>query len=44
MQTGLEAGGDVEILAGLTGDEDLIGVNAAAFREGQSVDKVAAKK
>lgn len=44
VQTGLEAGGDVEILAGLTGDEDLIGVNAAAFREGQSVDKVAAKK
>jgi RND family efflux transporter MFP subunit len=44
VQTGLEADGDVEIITGLTGDEELIGVNAAAFREGQAVDKVAAKK
>lgn len=27
-----------------TGDEDLIGVNVAAFREGQQVEVVEAKK
>lgn len=35
---GLEVAGEVEITSGLTGDEQLIGLNAAAFREGQSVE------
>lgn len=40
VQTGIEAGGEVEIASGLTGDEPLIGVNVAAFREGQQVEIV----
>lgn len=44
--TGIRAGDDVEIVSGLTGDEQVIGVNPAAFREGQQVEVVppAAKK
>jgi RND family efflux transporter MFP subunit len=41
VKTGIEASGEVEIVSGLTGDEDLIGVNVAAFREGQQVEVVA---
>jgi RND family efflux transporter MFP subunit len=44
VKTGIEASGEVEIVSGLTGDEDLIGVNVAAFREGQQVEVVEAKK
>lgn len=38
LETGIRAGDDVEIVSGLTGDEQIIGVNAAAFREGQRVE------
>ena len=38
VQTGIESGGDVEIVAGLTGEEEIIGMNASAFRDGQQVD------
>jgi RND family efflux transporter MFP subunit len=44
LQTGIEAGGEVEILSGLTGVEQIIGLNAAAFREGQQVEVVEGKK
>jgi HlyD family secretion protein len=44
LQTGIEAGGEIEIVSGLDGDEQIIGVNAAAFREGQQVEVVEAKK
>jgi RND family efflux transporter MFP subunit len=43
LQTGLESGGEYEILSGLEGSEDIIGVNAGAFREGQQVEIVAPK-
>jgi len=43
LQTGLESGGQYEIVSGLTGDEQIIGVNASAFREGQQVEIVAPK-
>jgi len=42
VQTGIEAGGEWEIVAGLTGDEELIGVNPAAFREGQQIERAEA--
>lgn len=35
---GLQAGNDFEIRSGLTGDENVIGVNASSFREGQAVE------
>jgi len=35
---GLEVAGEVEITSGLTGDEQVIGLNASAFREGQPVE------
>jgi len=38
IQTGIESGGEVEILGGLNGSEPIIGVNAGAFREGQRVE------
>ena len=37
ISLGLQAGTDVEIREGLTGSEQVISVNASAFREGQSV-------
>jgi multidrug efflux pump subunit AcrA (membrane-fusion protein) len=40
VQTGIEAAGETEIVSGLTGDENIIGVNAGAFREGQQVEVV----
>jgi HlyD family secretion protein len=38
IQTGIESGGDVEILSGLKGKEPVVGVNAGSFREGQRVE------
>jgi HlyD family secretion protein len=38
IETGIRAGDDIEIISGLSGDEQVIGVNAAAFREGQKVE------
>lgn len=35
---GLQAGNDFEIRSGLTGDENVIAVNASSFREGQVVE------
>ena len=40
LVTGIETGGDVEILSGLTGQEPIVGVNAGSFREGQRVEVV----
>lgn len=37
IQTGLRAGDDVEIVSGLSGDEQVVGVNPADLREGQAV-------
>jgi RND family efflux transporter MFP subunit len=44
VETGVVAGDDIEIVSGLTGDEQVIGVNAAAFREGQQVEVAQAGK
>ncbi len=38
LETGIVAGDDIEILSGLTGEEQVIAGNAAAFREGQQVE------
>jgi multidrug efflux pump subunit AcrA (membrane-fusion protein) len=38
LRTGIEAGGQVEIVEGLSGSEPVIGVNAGSFREGQRVE------
>lgn len=38
IQTGIESGGDVEILGGLSGSERVVGLNAGSFREGQRVE------
>ncbi|MEX2026435.1 MAG: efflux RND transporter periplasmic adaptor subunit [Pirellulaceae bacterium] len=38
IQTGIESGGDVEILSGLSGSEPVVGLNASSFREGQRVE------
>jgi RND family efflux transporter MFP subunit len=38
IDVGIRAGDDVEILSGLSGDEQVIGVNLSAFREGQEVE------
>ena len=37
VELGLQSGGNVEIRNGLTGDEQIISVNANVFREGQTV-------
>jgi HlyD family secretion protein len=39
---GVQAGTDFEIRTGLTGDEQIIGLNAGAFRDGQLVEVAAA--
>ncbi|MDZ4686838.1 MAG: efflux RND transporter periplasmic adaptor subunit [Planctomycetaceae bacterium] len=44
VSLGLQAGTDFEIRDGLTGDERVIGVNANAFREGQTVEIAAPAK
>lgn len=41
---GLQAGPEIEIRSGVTGDDRVISVNAASFREGQAVEIVVAKK
>lgn len=38
VSTGLQAGPDVQIRDGLSGDEQIISANASAFREGQAVE------
>lgn len=40
LRLGLEAGGDVEVLDGLSGDEQVIVTNANSFHEGQVVEIV----
>jgi RND family efflux transporter MFP subunit len=40
VTTGLQAGGDIEILTGLTGAEDVVRENAAALKDGQTVTVV----
>lgn len=37
IETGLRAGDEIEIVSGLSGDEQVVGVNPANFREGQAV-------
>jgi RND family efflux transporter MFP subunit len=46
VDPGIRAGDDIEIVSGLSGNEQLIGVNVSAFREGQKVrvEKAAPKK
>ena len=41
VQLGIQSGAEVEIRSGLTGDEQVIGANSAAFKEGQVVEVVA---
>jgi len=41
VQTGIRSATDVEILSGLAGDEDLLTANAAAFTDGQKVERAA---
>ena len=43
LQLGLEASGEVEVAGGLAPDEDVVGQNVTAFREGQVVDRMAPK-
>jgi RND family efflux transporter MFP subunit len=41
--TGIQAGADVEVVSGLEGDEQVIGTNAASYKEGQQVEIVEKK-
>ena len=41
VQLGIQSGAEVEIRSGLSGDEQVIGANSAAFKEGQIVEVVA---
>ncbi len=41
VRLGIQSGAEVEIRSGLTGDEQVIGANSAAFKEGQVVEVVA---
>jgi RND family efflux transporter MFP subunit len=41
VEAGIRAGDEVEIISGLTGNEQVIGTNPAAFRDGQQVEVVA---
>lgn len=45
IKTGIVAGPDVEIIAGLTGDESVIGANLAAYKDkvGEAVEVIAPK-
>lgn len=43
VQTGIRSATDVEITSGLEGTEDILTANAAAFSDGQMVEKVTAK-
>jgi HlyD family secretion protein len=42
VQLGIQSGAEVEIRTGLSGDEQVIGANSAAFKEGQMVEILAA--
>jgi len=44
IETGIVAGDDIEIIAGLSGEERVIGVNTAAFHEGQYVEVASPSK
>jgi RND family efflux transporter MFP subunit len=44
IETGIQTEDEVEIVSGLTGNEQIIGVNTAAFRDGQRVEIAAEKK
>ena len=41
VQLGIQSGAEVEIRSGLTGEEQVIGANSAAFKDGQMVEVVA---
>jgi RND family efflux transporter MFP subunit len=43
LETGIRAGDEIEIVSGLSGDEQVIGANAAAFHAGQLVEVVEAR-
>ena len=43
IEIGIRAGNEIEIVSGLSGDERIIGTNAAAFHEGQNVQVEPAK-
>lgn len=43
VRTGLESAGEVEIIEGLAEGDEIVGVNPAAFRAGQRVDRLPAK-
>ena len=43
ITVGIRAGDDVEIVSGLTGDEQVIATNVSAYREGQAVEVAPAK-
>jgi RND family efflux transporter MFP subunit len=42
VETGIRTDDDIEIVSGLSGDEQVIGVNVAAFRPGQKIEIAAA--
>ena len=43
VQTGIRSATDVEVTSGLDGSEEILTANAAAFSDGQQVEKAAAK-
>jgi HlyD family secretion protein len=43
LRLGLEAAGEFEVIEGLAPDDDVVGQNVAAFREGQLVDRASPK-
>ena len=43
IQTGIRSATEVEVISGLDGSEDIITANAAAFSDGQQVEKTSAK-
>ncbi len=44
IETGIQAGDEVEVISGLGGDEQVIGANAAGLRAGQQVESVEGAK
>ena len=43
VTVGIRAGDEIEIVSGLTGEEQVIGTNPAAFRDGQQVEIIVAQ-
>ena len=41
VQLGIQSGAEVENRSGLTGEEQVIGANSAAFKDGEMVEVVA---